>query len=112
MSRLRFPALIVLVLLAGVSFAQVTGRISGVVLDPSGAAIPNAKVNLLLPGGQSAQLATQTNAEGIFDFTAVRPGLYSLTIETPGFTSYTLGDLKVDPSRQISLPAIRLALQS
>ena len=36
MSRLRFLALVVLALLAGVSFAQVTGRISGVVLAVAG----------------------------------------------------------------------------
>jgi hypothetical protein len=81
-------------------------------VDPSGAAIPNAKVDLLLPGGKSAQLSTASNGEGIFDFSAVRPESYVLTVETAGFMKYTLGELKVDPSKHISLPPIRLALQS
>ena len=93
-------------------FGQVTGRVSGSVLDPSGAAVPGAKVELVLSGGKTAALATSTNHEGIFDFTAVRPDSYVLTVETSGFMKYTMGDLKVEPSRQMSLPPIRLALQS
>jgi hypothetical protein len=111
MNRWRSLALGVF-LSATAVFGQVTGRVSGTVVDPSGAAIPSAKVDLLLPGGKTALLSTNTNAEGIFDFTAVRAEIYMLTVETSGFTKYTMGDLKVDPGRQVSLAPIRLALQS
>src|SRR3954447_129470 len=111
MLPLRTLALYVFLAAATASFGQVTGRVSGSVQDPSGSAVPNAKVSLLLPGGKAALLATSTNAEGIFDFAAVRPDLYVLTVENAGFMKYTIGDLKVDATRQVALPPIKLALQ-
>src|ERR1044072_4007845 len=98
MNRWR-SALFVSLCSAVLSYGQVTGRISGSVLDPSGAAVPNAKVELFLPNGKTAARSTGTNGEGIFAFAAVRPEVYTLPIETSGFMKYTLGDLKVDPSK-------------
>jgi hypothetical protein len=112
MFRWRIAALVVFLLSLSASFAQVTGRISGAVIDPSGAAIPNAKVSVLLPGGQTPLLSTETNSEGIFDFSAVRPDLYNLAVDAAGFLKFTLSDLKVDASKHVALPAIRLGLQS
>ena len=103
-----FPAC--LALMAGSCLAQVTGRISGSVTDSSGAAIPNATVNLLLPGGAKPVLATVTTPEGLFSFTNVRPIAYDLTVESKGFLKYTLRGLKVDPARETSLPRVQLEL--
>ena len=84
MSRLRvFFVLAALFLLAASLNAQGTGRLTGSVIDPSGAAIPNATVGLYMPGGNAAVLSTHTNAEGFFDFTAIRPDLYNVVVETP-----------------------------
>src|SRR5438067_11055666 len=101
-------ALAVLFLAAATMSAQVSGRLTGTIVDSSGASIPNAKVGLYLPGGKTALLATATNAEGIFDFVAVRPGLYNLEIESPGFTKRTQTEVKIDPVREIQLPPITL----
>ena len=79
-------------------------------VDPSGAATANAKVSLYLPGGKTPVLTTETNAEGSYSFAAVRPDLYRLVIEIPGFTKYELAEVKVDPARQLGLPPIKLAL--
>src|SRR5216683_5400450 len=103
-----FPAC--LALMAGSCLAQVTGRISGSVTDSSGAAIPNATVNLVLPGGAKPVLATVTTPEGLFSFTNVRPISYDLTVESKGFLKYTLRGLKVDPARETSLPRVQLEL--
>src|SRR5216683_726575 len=103
-----FPAC--LALMAGSCLAQVTGRLSGSVTDSSGAAIPNATVNLLLPGGAKPVLATVTTSEGLFSFTNVRPVSYDLTVESKGFLKYTLRGLKVDPARETSLPRVQLEL--
>jgi hypothetical protein len=92
--------------------AQLTGRLSGTIIDQAGGSVPNAKVGLYLPGGKSALLATTTNAEGIFDFLAVRPDLYMLVIESPGFTKLTQADVKIDPARQNALPPITLSLST
>src|SRR5260370_24262218 len=111
MSRL-FTVLVVFVLAARTMFGQLTGRLSGTVIDQAGGSVPNAKVGLYLPGGNNALLATTTNADGISDFLAVRPDLYMLVIESPGFTKHTEADVKVDPARQNNLPPITLSLAS
>ena len=109
----RINLTLLLACLAGNSLlAQVSGRLSGTVLDPAGAAVPNAKVSLYLPGGNSPVLTTQTTADGIFDFASIRPDNYRLTIEAPGFTTYSLERVAIDPSRQTALPPIQMSIQA
>src|SRR5262249_1753958 len=96
----------------GVISAQVTGRISGSGADSSGAAMANATVNLLLPGGAKPVLTTVTTTEGLFSFTNVRPELYDLTIDSKGFQGYMIRGVKVDPARETSLPKVQLELAS
>lgn len=66
----------------------VTGDISGTVTDPSGAVVPNAKVEL-----KSAETGfdktTTTGASGGFRFPLLKPGQYTLNINTPNFTQAT-----------------------
>jgi hypothetical protein len=88
--------------------AQLSGRLTGSVVDATGAAVPNAKVGLILLGGKAALLSTQTTAEGTFDFNAVRPDSYRLDVAAPGFNKYTISEVKIDPARQTGLPAIKL----
>src|SRR5579872_1501329 len=64
--------------------AQVTGRISGFVKDPTGAAIPSVTVTAKMTQQQSTS-ATQTNAEGFYDFLALPPGSYEISFEAKGF---------------------------
>jgi hypothetical protein len=105
---LAFPALFVF--LAGSCFAQVTGRISGSVTDSSGAAIPDAVVNLLLAGGTKPALTTVTTPEGLYSFTGVRAESYDMTVDAKGFLKYTLRGVRVDPARETSLPKVQLEL--
>jgi len=105
-------ALTVFFLTAATLPAQVSGRLTGTIVDPTGSSIPNAKVGLYLPTGKTPLLATTTNTEGIFDFVAVRPGLYNLEIDSPGFTKRTQTEVKVDPARELQLPPITLAVAS
>ncbi|HUS06088.1 MAG TPA: TonB-dependent receptor, partial [Bryobacteraceae bacterium] len=106
---------LLLVLLCFVSaslLAQVAGRLTGSVVDSTGASVPNAKVALYLPGGKAAVLTTSTNSAGIFDFIAVRPDLYMLEVESSGFAKYSLPEVKIDPARQASLPPISLSVMT
>ena len=93
-----------------VLYGQLNGRLTGTVLDPTGASVPDAKVELYLAGGKAPLLTATTNTEGLFDFIAVRPDLYMLVVEHTGFAKYSQGDVKVDPVRQTELPAIQLTL--
>lgn len=90
--------------------AQVTGSITGSVTDPSGASVPKANVSILLAGGSRAVAATQTTGEGLFSIQSLRPELYDLAVDAPGFVAYKLRNVKVDPSRPTDLPPIKLEL--
>ncbi len=66
-------------------FAQeVTAGITGLVTDPSGAPIPNAKVTAkdTLRG---VEWPTQTNAAGVYDLPRLPVSTYDVTVEASGF---------------------------
>jgi hypothetical protein len=88
--------------------AQNNGTLTGSVLDQSGAAVPNAPIELFLPGGSSAILRTKTGSDGSFSITAVKPGAYQLSIEVAGFTKSTVTNVLVDPGKENVIPPIRL----
>lgn len=92
--------------------AQDTGRLSGSVVDPTGSAVPGAKVELYLTGGASAVLATSTTSEGLFSLIGIRSGFYDVVVEAAGFRKQTLRQIKIDPGRETSLPPIQLELGS
>lgn len=61
-----------------------TATVLGTVTDPSGAAVPNAKVTLLnVQTGVSTQLTTDEN--GNYQFLNQRIGSYRVTAEAGGF---------------------------
>jgi hypothetical protein len=69
--------------------ASVTGSISGAVTDPTGAAVPGAKVTLHNPDTGLRQEAT-TGADGSYEFLVVPVGEhYSIEVEASGFKPYT-----------------------
>jgi hypothetical protein len=53
-------------------FAQFSGRITGAVVDSSGASVPGAQVDLYLAGGQKPLLTTKTSSDGQYYFNSVR----------------------------------------
>src|SRR5258708_664884 len=62
----------------------VSGAITGVVSDPSGAVIPNATVALKNNGTGQTQNAT-TNQSGVYRFSLLTPGQYTVTVNASGF---------------------------
>src|ERR1700693_1104559 len=75
---------------------------SGVLLDPSGAAIPNAQVTLL---GNKGEVLFQTAADdvGAFHFDNVAPGKYMMECSAEGFrdtrTAVTVTGKRITPLR-------------
>ncbi|MCS6951914.1 MAG: TonB-dependent receptor [Bryobacterales bacterium] len=110
--RLQLTLLAAVVAVCVPLSAQDTGRLSGSVIDPTGSAVPGAKVELYLAGGASPVLATSTTSEGLFSLIGIRPGFYDVAVEAPGFRKQTLRQIKIDPGRETSLPPIRLELGS
>jgi carboxypeptidase family protein len=68
--------------------AQETGSISGVVTDPSGAAVASARVMLARPSIRFERTAVSDN-EGRFQFLSLDPGAYQLTAEAPNLGTVT-----------------------
>ncbi len=90
--------------------AQFSGRVTGSVVDSSGAVVPGAEVELYLAGGQRPLLTARTSTDGSYNFMAVRPAYYDLTVEAAGFVKTTLRGISVDPARETSVPQVRLQL--
>src|SRR5271165_4532544 len=77
------------------AFGQVDqGSITGVVSDPSGAVVPNAKVTLLNTD-IGLTLETTTNGGGEYTFSPVRIGKYSVSVSAAGFSTTTQQNLTV-----------------
>jgi len=62
----------------------VSGDITGIVSDPSGAVIPNATVTLKNNGTGQTQNAT-SNQSGVYRFSLLTPGQYTVTVNAAGF---------------------------
>jgi hypothetical protein len=90
--------------------AQFSGRVTGSVVDDSGAAVPAAEVDLYLAGGSRPLLTTKTSTDGSYNFIAVRPAYYDLTVQAAGFVKTTLRGISVDPARETSVPQVKLQL--
>ena len=71
---------------------QTTGTISGVVTDPTGATVPDARVTATLVQQNISRIA-QSNAEGHYIFNALPPGEYRLAVEKAGFQRLVRTDL-------------------
>ncbi|HET9318474.1 MAG TPA: carboxypeptidase-like regulatory domain-containing protein, partial [Bryobacteraceae bacterium] len=99
-------------LIASNALAQGLGGLSGTVVDPSGAAIPGAKVELFLPGGKTPITTTESGSAGEFRIPSLRPTTYEIRVENTGFNGAKLANVVVDPARDTSLPPIRLEVAS
>ncbi|WP_348269870.1 carboxypeptidase regulatory-like domain-containing protein [Edaphobacter paludis] len=78
------------------------GAVTGVVTDSTGAAIANAKVTLNATDTGLA-LERETNGNGIYTFSPVKIGKYSVSATAPGFTTTTRENLVVDIQARISV---------
>jgi|SRR5271157_1960431 len=110
--RFRCGLLLSVLLSAVPLFAQSSGRVAGTVIDSSGAVVPDAQVDLYMAGGKKPLLSTKTETNGAYNFLAVRPADYDLTVEAKGFVKFTLRSLAVDAARETSVPQVKLQLAS
>ncbi|HUA20308.1 MAG TPA: TonB-dependent receptor [Bryobacteraceae bacterium] len=82
MMRLQIP--VVLIVLCGVAYAQTSGTIQGTVLDPSGAAIVGATVQIENPVSHYNQIS-KTDNQGNFAFENIPYNNYHVTAKAKGF---------------------------
>ena len=81
---------------------ETTGSISGTVLDPSGAAIPNANVEVTGPSLPRTLNAT-TDSTGSYNFSNVPAGTYVVTASVTGFSTMKKTDVNVVLGRTAQL---------
>jgi hypothetical protein len=108
----RRAAFLVIFLFAvcGGSFAQANSTsITGTVLDPSGAVVPNATVEIRNPVSQFDRTTT-TNSTGGFSFPNVPFNPYHLIVSGKGFSAY-VQDIDVRSTVPVNL-SVNLKLQS
>ncbi len=89
-----------------------TGNVRGVISDPNGAAVADAKVTIT-KRATSVSNTTQTSGSGQFEFNNLLLGNdYEVIVEAPNFKTLTLSDVKVqlnqitDLSAQLTIGAI------
>ena len=95
---LCFFVLVLILICAGNSSAQLfPGRVTGVVRDTQGAAIPDASVKLSNPS-TGLERAETTGASGEFNFPELALGTYRLTVSKPGFQTLAITDIQTSQS--------------
>ncbi|HYK92216.1 MAG TPA: carboxypeptidase regulatory-like domain-containing protein [Acidobacteriota bacterium] len=109
MIRIRATAFLMVLTLGALSLSaqEITGTISGTVVDSSGAVIPDANVTVTNKGTQAVRSTTTTSA-GVFFFTGLPIGDYSLIVSKEGFKRYTQSGIHLDVNGKV---ALNIALQ-
>jgi hypothetical protein len=101
----RYAFLLIALLFPVHDFAQSdVGAISGFIRDQSGAAVPNAKIEILNESTGESHTAT-SDSQGHYTITNLRPAVYSLTAEAQGFKKFTSAHNKLNASTTLSLDA-------
>src|SRR5262245_48850203 len=99
---------ILLMLAVSICLGQtISGTIIGSVADPSGLAVAGANVTLTHTAtGVSRKV--QSSSSGDFVFNSVVPGVYSLTVEAPGFKKVERTSVNLTASERLSAGTIGL----
>ncbi len=92
-----------------VSAQTATGRISGTVLDPTGAAVQDALITIRSESS-GATFSVVTSSTGGFTAIDLPAGIHAVEVEVPGFRRHLVQGIKVDVATEASLPPIRLEI--
>jgi hypothetical protein len=82
--RIFLVSLLLILVAHAMAFAQIAADLRGRVLDPSGATVANAHVELSESATDIHQ-ATTTSSTGDYVFTHLNPGTYRVKVTAPGF---------------------------
>lgn len=86
-----------------------SANITGSVVDPTGAVIPNANV-ALINQATHVRIATATHANGQFIFPDVQPGTFTVVVTAPGYKEFRKVDLVLLASEPLSAGTLTLAV--
>ncbi|PYY13708.1 MAG: hypothetical protein DMG61_12450, partial [Acidobacteria bacterium] len=80
-----------------------TANLHGIVQDPNGAVIPNAKVTARL-AAQNLERTTQSNADGEYVLLNLPPGSYSIQVDAAGFAKLVQSPVVLTIGQDAQLP--------
>ncbi|HEY6413737.1 MAG TPA: carboxypeptidase-like regulatory domain-containing protein [Edaphobacter sp.] len=92
-------------LLTTTAFSQIAADLRGRVLDPSAAAIANARVELTETSTNISQ-TTITSSSGDYFFTHLNPGAYSLSVTATGFQGLNRTGITLSVGQTVSVDLI------
>jgi hypothetical protein len=97
-----------LVLLQVPALGQVaSGSISATVVDKTGGVIPGAKVVLKNEANNSLR-ESETNSAGVFNFPAVQPGIYTITVSFTGLQTWERQGIPMTQGASVGLGTVTL----
>jgi hypothetical protein len=98
-----FASLFALVLVATLTaWAAITGSISGVVTDPSGAVVPGVTV-VATSVSTNVQSSVVTDAKGFYNFPTLQVDTYNITTSQAGFRDYQQSGVKIDANSAVRI---------
>jgi len=99
---LRMQVALAFFTLAAIPLAaqEVTGTITGVVTDPSGASIANAKVTITSTTRAQVVRSLVTNSEGLYSATLLPVGTYQVSVEAGGFKKATRSGIELSANQK------------
>ncbi len=102
-SRTAAIGALIVALAAPLTYAQdPRGQIAGRVLDPSGAAVPNAEI-LVTNTATNVAASSISNERGIYEVRYLLPGVYSIQVTARGFKTYLRSGIEVRVADRLSL---------
>lgn len=92
------------ILMAACCFGQssIVSRLDGLVLDPTGHAVPSALVKAF-DVARGISLTTSTGEDGFYRFARLTPGVFEITVSKAGFQAATQSEvgLAVNQARRL-----------
>src|SRR6201996_1022287 len=99
---LRLGFLLGALLGTATTWAAITGSISGVVTDPSGAVIPGLTV-VATSLTTNVKTTAVSDSKGFYSFTTLNVDVYNVTVSQPGFRDYIQTGVKIDANSALRI---------
>jgi len=95
-------AVAVAILGSTVAWAGITGMISGLIVDQSGAVVPGVTVTITEQATE-LQTAAVSDDKGFYSFPSLAVGTYDLTVQHPGFRDFVEKSIRIDANSAIRI---------
>ena len=102
---IKYLSIVFLLLLLGLaqvaSAQDASSALTGLVTDPSGAAVPGARVVALPASGQPSN--ARTTANGMYEFKTLAPGTYTIRVFSKGFEPFAQPNVTIEAGKPLSV---------